>query len=100
LGKIPEYLGKIPENPDKNGDQRCLTSKNGAQSLQKNKLRPFFGVHSKKYLNNLCGRKFLGRSRTTTVRASLGKFRQKSFAPPKICLLLHLWAVMSNVVQM
>ena len=24
-------------------------------------------------------------------RASLGKFGQKSFAPPNICLLLHLW---------
>jgi len=24
--------------------------------------------------------------------ASLGKFGQKSFAPPKICLLLHLWS--------
>jgi len=40
LGKIPEYLGKILENPDKN----C------AQSLQKNKLRPFFGGHTKKIL--------------------------------------------------
>ena len=40
LGKIPEYPGKIPENPDKNGAQR----------LQKNKLWPFFGVHSKKIL--------------------------------------------------
>jgi len=43
-GKIPENLGKIPENPNKipkklgkNGAQRCLTSKNDAQSLQKNK---------------------------------------------------------------
>jgi len=26
--------------------------------------------------------------------ASLGKFGQKSFAPPKICLLLHLWLIM------
>jgi len=28
--------GKIPENPGKNVPQRCLTSKNGAQRLQKN----------------------------------------------------------------
>jgi len=35
--KIPKYLGKIPENLGKNGTQRCLTSKNGAQGLQKNK---------------------------------------------------------------
>ena len=31
--KIPENLGKISENPDKNGPQRCLPSKNGAQTL-------------------------------------------------------------------
>jgi len=44
FGKIPEnpnkilkYLGEIPENLSKNGAQRCLTSKNGAQGLQKNK---------------------------------------------------------------
>jgi len=35
LGKIPENLGKIPEILGKNGAQRCLTSKNGAQHLQK-----------------------------------------------------------------
>ena len=27
----------------------------------------------------------------TTFWAGLGIFRQKSFAPPKICLLLHIW---------
>jgi len=44
LGKIPEhpnkiskYLGKIPENQGKNGIQRCLTSKNRPQHLQKKK---------------------------------------------------------------
>jgi len=35
--KIPKYLGEIPENLGKNGPQCCLTSKNGAQRLQKNK---------------------------------------------------------------
>jgi len=47
-------------------------------------------VTSKKSLHDLCGRKFIGKSPTTTFRASLGKFGQKSFAPPKICLLLYL----------
>jgi len=28
-----------------------------------------------------------------TFRTSWGKFGRKSFAPPKICLLLHLWAI-------
>ena len=39
--KIPKHLGKIPEKPSKTGAQPCLTSKNGAQRLQKNKWRPF-----------------------------------------------------------
>jgi len=48
LGKISENLGKIPKNPGKNGAQRCLTSKNGAQRLHKNTGRPFAGGHTKK----------------------------------------------------
>jgi len=31
-----ENMGKRPENPGKNGAQSCLTSKIGAQGLQKN----------------------------------------------------------------
>jgi len=78
LGKNPENLGKIPENPDEKGVKR----------LHKNIKRPFFGGHTK---NDLCGRKVLGKSRTKNFLASLGKFEQKSFfAPPKIRLLLHL----------
>jgi len=42
-GKIPEYLDKFLESLGKNGAQRCLTSTNGAQCLQKNTRRPFFG---------------------------------------------------------
>jgi len=51
----------------------------------------FFGGHTEKGLNDLCGRKFVGKSRTKTSRTSLGRFGQKSFATPKIFLLLHLW---------
>jgi len=43
-------LDKIPENPGENGAQRCLTSKNGAQDLQKNTWRPFLEVKPKKVL--------------------------------------------------
>jgi len=87
--KIPKYLGKIPENLGKNGTQRCLTSKNGAQGLQKNKWRQFFGGHTTKTVGKSC---------TTTFCASLRKFGLKSFAPPKICLLLHLcvWVSLVN----
>jgi len=35
-----ENLGKIPEN----GAKRCLTSKNGAQCLQKNAWKPILEV--------------------------------------------------------
>jgi len=42
-----ENLRKIPENPGIKGAQRCLTSKNGTQGLQKDTWRPFFGDHTK-----------------------------------------------------
>jgi len=48
----------------------------------------FFGGHIKKVFMFFVWRKFLGKSRTKTFRANLGKFGQKSFAPPKIWLLL------------
>jgi len=38
MGKIPENLGLNPWNPGKNVAQHCLTSKNGAQRLQKNTI--------------------------------------------------------------
>jgi len=43
-----ENLGKSPENPGKNGAQRCLTSKSGAQGLYKNTRRPLFRRYIKK----------------------------------------------------
>ena len=36
-------MGKITENKEKNGAQRCLASRNGSQFLQKITRRPFFG---------------------------------------------------------
>jgi len=53
-GKIPKYLSKIPENLGKYGAQRCFTLKNGAQGLQKNKGRPFFGGHITKTVGKSC----------------------------------------------
>jgi len=68
-----------------------VTSKNGAQHLHKNAWRLYFGGHTEKGLD-LCERKFVGKiSQTKTFRVRLGKFGQNSFAPSKICLLLHLW---------
>jgi len=51
-------------------------------------LRPFMEVTPNKGLHDLCGRKFLGKRHTQTFQASLGKFVQKYFAPPKIFVLL------------
>ena len=46
-----ENLGNIPENPRKNGAyKRCLTSKKGAQGLQKNTWRPSLDVAPKQAL--------------------------------------------------
>jgi len=56
---------------------------------KKNTWRPFLEVTPLKGLYDLCKMKFVGKSPTKSFRESLGKFGQKSFAPPKICLLSH-----------
>jgi len=56
-------------------------------------------VTPKKGLHDLCGKIFGRKSRTKSFQKHLGKFGQKSFAPPKICLLLHLWADSSKVIK-
>jgi len=94
LGKTYENVRKIPENTGKNGAQRCLILKN---------LRPtcdgeshehlFLEVIPKKDVNDLCRRKYSHKDlpeNRKSFRTSLGEFGQKSFASPKICLLLHL----------
>jgi len=50
----------------------------------------FLEVISRKGFNDLCGKTFVGKSRTITLRANLGKFGQNSFASPKISLLLKV----------
>jgi len=77
LNKIPKHLCKIPENLGKNGAQRCLTLKNGDQRFRKMSEDHFLEVIPK----------MIGISCTTTFWAR--KSGQKSFAPPKTCLLLH-----------
>ena len=72
---------KSRQNPGKNGAQRCLTWTNGAQHLQKNTWRIFLKITSRKGLHDLCGIICVGKSRTKTFRASLGK---NSSHPPKI----------------
>ena len=67
LGKISEYLHKIPENLSK-------TLKIWAKMAPKITWRVFFGSHFLLWI---------------FFRASLRRFEQKFFAPQKICLLLH-----------
>jgi len=83
-------LGKIPENPGENGTQRCLISKNGAQGLQKPHEDLFWRSHQKKAFMIFVGEQLQVKVAQITFRASLGKCGQK-IAPPKMCLLLHLW---------
>ena len=57
----------------------------GAQRGKNHMKTPFWRSSQ----NDLCRRKYSHRV-ALKLWASLGKFGQKSFAPPKICLLLHL----------
>jgi len=53
-------------------------------------LEDLFWRSHQKRSSYLCGRKFVNKSYTKKLSASLGKFGQKFFTPPKTCLLLHL----------
>ena len=57
---------KSEQNPGKNGSQRCLISKNGAQWLEKNTLRFFWRLHKNKVFMI-----FVGKMRTETFRAKI-----------------------------
>jgi len=56
-----ENLGKISENPGKNGTKFCRKT-----------YEDLFGDHPKKGLGDLCGRKYVGKSFTKNFS---GKFR-------------------------
>jgi len=50
----------------------------------------FWRSHQKRISRSLWEKIFVGKTRTKTFRASLGKFGKKSFALPKTWLLLHI----------
>jgi len=60
-------------NPGKNGAQRLLKKHMG---------RPFFGIHTKKGIRDLCGRKFVGKVAQKFFR-QFGKIRAKILRTPK-----------------
>ena len=74
----------------KNGVQRCLTARNGANVCRKINEDLFWWKSHQRHLHYLCGRKFVTKSRTLTFWRSLEKFGKKFIAPQKSCFLPHL----------
>jgi len=83
-----ENLGKSPENPGKNGAQRCLTLKNGAQGLHKNTWRPFWRLHHKEVFMIFMGENLQAKVSQKLYGQVWGN-SGKILRTPKICLLLH-----------
>jgi len=77
-----ENLGKIPENPGKNGTKRCLTSKTEPKVCRKTHEDRFWRSHQKKVLMIFAGETLQVKVAQITFRASLGTCGQK-IAPPK-----------------
>ena len=95
LGKISKNPIKITDNPGKNGAQRCLTLKNGAQRLQKNTWILFWRSHQKRVLY---GRKFVGKSHTKLfghVWGTSGK--NPSHAQKFACSYSHAQGLAKNI---
>jgi len=64
-----------------------------SENLQKSTRKRLGGaVTSQSSVYVPCMRKFEGKNRTKTFRVCLGKFGEKSFALPAICLFIHLWS--------
>jgi len=53
-------------------------------------MKTFNGGQTKKGRDDLCGENLQEKVAQNTFRGSLGKFGKKSFATPKMCLLLNL----------
>ena len=103
-GQNHSKYGQNPENPGTNGTQRCFTSRNGAQRLQKNTWRSFFGGHTKKW--SFMGKELLAKIAQKNFSAKFGKIRAKIFLTPKnlpartpVHWLMHLfrWLLSINV---
>ena len=81
-----ESPGKIPENLGKNGAQCCLTSKNGAQRLQKN-MKAFLEVTPKKVFSSWSLWEKISRQKShNSFLGKFGEIRAKILRIPKILL--------------
>ena len=76
-----DNLGKSPENPGKNGAQRCLTLKSGAKVCIKTHEDLYLEVAPKSDLHDHVGENFWAKLAQKTFRASLGKFGQNPSRP-------------------
>ena len=82
-GKIHEILGKILETRWKNGAQRCLIFKNGAQRLQKNRLRPLLEVIPTERSPWSLWEKICREKLHKNFSGKFGEFRSKMLRTPK-----------------
>jgi len=77
LSKISENLGKILENPGKNGTQRCFFKKKAPKTRED----LFFEITPQKGLD-LCGRQFVGKTRKN-FSCKFGEIWAKILHTPK-----------------
>ena len=110
LSKIRINLGKIYENFRKNlkiwanylkirakiSPNVIWFWKNVAQRVE-NHMKIFFSeVIPKEGVHDTCGRKYSHKEFPVNFSGKFGDIRAKTFAPSKICLLLHLWCIFSH----
>ena len=79
-----DILDKSPENPGKNGAQRCLTSNNGAEGLHKNTWRPFIGGYTKTRSSWSLWEKILGKRCTKNFLSKFGEVGQNLSHPKNL----------------
>jgi len=71
LGRILENLSKIPENPGKNGTQRCFDFKKWCSPLAEKHMKSLFEGQTKKRSSWSLWEKICRRSRTKTFQAKI-----------------------------
>jgi len=81
--QIPNYLGKISENLDKNCARLCLTSIRVAQRLQKITWKPLFGSHAKKRSSWSLWEKICRQKSHKNFLGTFDEIRAKTFCIPE-----------------
>jgi len=82
-------LGKIPENPGKNGAHNVVwLQKMAPDFCRKTQLKTFFGGHTKNKYSCSLWEKIYGQKAHKNFSGKFGEIRAKILRTPKICLLL------------